>query len=117
MPTNFRKLVSPTTSSPRSLRQQLLSGFLAFGEMEWDEMELEISNCTVLSRQFFECLTNLHLRDPLVFDLRGVNFDDYDEDYADDRSETEPPSPLFFKMLKNYEIRQKVEEWGKRVLP
>ena len=73
-------------------------------------MVWENSNCTVQSIQIlFECLTNQHPIDPLVFDLRGVNFNDYDEDYADDRSEIEPPPPLFFKMLKNYEIRQKVE--------
>lgn len=53
-----------------------------------------------------------------VFDFRGANFDDYDEeDYADDRSEPEPPPLPLFKKLKNDEIRQKVEEWGKKVLP
>lgn len=62
-------------------------------------------------------MTNQHPIDPSVFDFRDVNFDDYDEDYADDRSEPELPTLLsFFKRVKNDEVRQKVEEWRRNVL-
>lgn len=62
-------------------------------------------------------MTNQYPIDPPFFDFRRVNFDSYDEDYADDRSNPEPPLLSFFKKLKNDEIRQKVEEWGENFLP
>lgn len=64
-------------------------------------------------------MTNQHPIDPPVFDFRGVNFNGYDEDYADagrSVSEREPPPLPFFEKLKNDEIRQKVEQWGKKGL-